>query len=104
MIDFHEDDGTHDTKPNIVCYNTVLNSCAFSAQGGNNERRRALAVAVETFNRLRQGKYASPDALSYGNMLKCCANLMPPGDARSSMASRLFSSCCDEGLVGGMVR
>mmetsp|Transcript_29617 Transcript_29617/g.54654 ORF Transcript_29617/g.54654 Transcript_29617/m.54654 type:complete len:152 (+) Transcript_29617:2-457(+) len=51
---------------------------------------------------MRQGKYVSPDAVSYGNMLKCCANLMPPGEQRNAMASRLFKKCCDEGLVGGM--
>ena len=38
-----------------------------------------------------------------GNMLKCCANLMPPGEQRNTMASRLFESCSNEGLVGGMV-
>lgn len=36
-------------------------------------------------------------------MLKCCANLMPISDVRTSMASNIFSSCCEQGLVGGMV-
>lgn len=102
MIDLHENGGSHDTKPNVICYNTVLNACAFSAQGSEAERRQALAVAVEIFNQMRQGKYVSPDAVSYGNMLKTCANLMPPGEQRSSIAARLFSSCCEDGLVGGM--
>ena len=102
MIDLHEEDGGIDTTPNIICYNTVLNACAFSAHSGEEERRNALKVAVETFNDMRQGKYVLPDAVSYGNMLKCCANLMPPGEQRNGMASRLFTSCCDAGLVGGM--
>lgn len=103
MIELHEEDGSYDTRPNIICYNTVLNACAFSAQTSVDEQKRALSVAVETFNQLRQAKYGvTPDAVSYGNMLKCCANLMPPGDQRNGMASRLFASCCDEGLVGGM--
>ena len=102
MIDLHEDDGSYETMPNIICYNTVLNACAFSAHGGEDEKRQALAVAVETFNEMRQGKYVSPDAVTYGDMLKCCANLMPPGNQRNAMASRLFASCCDAGMVGGM--
>ena len=103
MITLYEDDGSSDTKPNAICYNTVLNACAFSAHGGPGERRRALQIAVETFNELRRGKFGiSPDAVSYGNMLKCCANLMPPGSHRTKMASQLFTSCCNEGLVGGM--
>ena len=51
---------------------------------------------------MRQGKYVTPDAVTYGNMLKCCANLMPPGNQRNAMASRLFTSCCDAGMIGGM--
>lgn len=103
MITLYEDDGSSDTKPNVICYNTVLNACAFSARGGPDERRKALSVAVETFNELRRGQFGlSPDAVSYGNMLKCCANLMPPGSYRTKMASQLFTSCCNDGLVGGM--
>ena len=72
MIDLHEDDGSYETMPNTICYNTVLNACAFSAHGGEDEKRQALAVAVETFNQMRKGKYVSPDAVTYGDMLKCC--------------------------------
>mmetsp|Transcript_16185 Transcript_16185/g.33877 ORF Transcript_16185/g.33877 Transcript_16185/m.33877 type:complete len:806 (+) Transcript_16185:70-2487(+) len=103
MTELHKVDRTLDTQPNIICYNTVLNACAFSAHRGDDEKREALSVAVETFNQLREGHYASPDAVSYGNMLKCCANLMPLGNSRTSMASKIFSSCVEDGLVGGMV-
>ena len=103
MIELHENEGSHETRPNIICFNTVLNACAFSAKADEAERRQALAVSVEIFNIMRQGMYVSPDAVSYGNMLKCCANLMSPGEQRNTMASRLFESCSNEGLVGGMV-
>jgi hypothetical protein len=102
VIDLHKNNASHDTKPNVICYNTVLNVCAFLAQGSEAEQRQALAVAVETFNQMRQGKYVSPDAVSYGNMLKAFANLMPTGEQRSAIAARLFASCCDTGSVGGM--
>ena len=103
MITLHEEDGSNDTKPNVICYNIVLNACAFSAHGSNDEKRRALVVAVEIFNELRHGRFdLSPDCVSYGNLLKCCANLMPPGSYRTKMACQLFTSCCNEGLVGGM--
>lgn len=105
MIDLHEKDGSQFTKPNVICYNAVLNACAFSASPGTSEsdRRQALAVAVKIFNLMRQsGDSNIVDAVSYGNMLKACANLLPPGDQRSAIASRLFASCCADGLVGGM--
>lgn len=103
MINLHEEDGGYDTIPNIICYNTILNACAFSASGNVDEKKRALGVAVKTFKMLNEGKYTRPDALSYGNMLKCCSNLMPTGNDRISMASAIFSTSCEEGLVGGMV-
>jgi hypothetical protein len=103
MIDLHENDGGNsDTRPNRICYNTVLNACAFSAHGGDDERSRALAVAVEIFNQMRRDDRVSPDTVSYGNMLKACANLMSPGERRSAIAARFFISCRDDGLVGGM--
>jgi hypothetical protein len=103
MIDLHDNvGGNDDTRPNRICYNTVLNACAFSAQGGEAERVRALAVAVEIFNQMRRDEHVSPDAVTYGNMLKACANLMSPGERRSAIAARLFASCRDDGLVGGM--
>ncbi|KAL3759692.1 hypothetical protein ACHAWU_010261 [Discostella pseudostelligera] len=102
MVDLHEVDGSNDTRPNVICYNTVLNAAAFSARGSEAERRQALSVAVETFNQMKQSKYVSPDAVSYGHMLKACANLMPPGEQRNAIASKIFASCCEEGLVGGM--
>lgn len=102
MIDLHEEDGSYDTTPNIICFNTILNACAFSARAGDDEKKEALSSAVKTFKMLREKCYAQPDALSYGNMLKCIANLMPIGDSRTSMASTIFSSCCEAGMVGGM--
>ena len=99
----HQDDGSYDTIPNIICYNTVLNACAFSAQRtSGDEQKRALEVAVDTFKML-DGRYATADAVSYGNMLKVFANLMPTGDARTSMSTTIFKSCCEEGSVGGLV-
>eukprot|EP00804_Cyclotella_cryptica_P003272 CCRYP_010501-RA/>CCRYP_010501-RA protein AED:0.04 eAED:0.04 QI:149/1/1/1/1/1/4/351/772 len=103
MIDLHDEDGSCDTTPNVICYNTVLNACAFSALADEDEKKRALEVAVKVFKLLNEERYVRPDAVSYGNMLKCCANLMPPGNARTSMASTIFSKCCEAGMVGGMV-
>jgi len=51
MIDLHEDDGSYDSKPNIVCYNTVLNACAFSARGNPEERRNGMYhTYFDTYN------------------------------------------------------
>jgi len=61
-----------------------------------------MQIAVETFKRMRQQYNVRPDTVSYGNILKCTANLVPPGRVRVEMALQLFESCCREGLVGDL--
>jgi hypothetical protein len=45
----------------------------------------------------------APDTVSYGNLIKCFANLMPQGKARNDMTMQVFNKCCEEGLVGELV-
>ena len=80
-----------------IPFNTLLNACAFSPA----DEREALQIAVSAFKQLSQ--YAEPDTISYGNLLKCCANLMPHSKARTDMAIQIFDKCCKEGLVGDLV-
>lgn len=87
---------------NQVPFNTVLNGCAFSADFGIDEQRRALQIAVATFKRMRE-ESIEPDAIAYGNMIKCTANLMPESKMRSQMALQLFDRCCNDGQVNELV-
>jgi hypothetical protein len=76
---------------------------AFSALGTTEqEQRDALKVAVQTFSLMRKEDIA-PDTVSYGNLIKCFANLMPQGKARNDMTMQVFKKCCEEGLVGELV-
>lgn len=88
-----------------VPFNAVLNACAFSALGTTDEQQRqALQIAVHTFQRMRQEFNIAPDTVSYGNMIKCVANVMPSNNKRrSDMALQLFDKCCQDGLVGELV-
>ena len=92
-------------RPNEVAYDAVLNACAFSAFAPEEERRRALAIAVAAFREIGVLPYVGPDVVTYGMMLKCVANLVPmgEGEARVSMAGDLFGRHCGEGLVGRLV-
>jgi len=88
-----------------VPFNAVLNACAFSALHTTEEQqRRALQIAVQTFKRMRQELNVDPDTVSYGNMIKCVSNLMPhTNKLRGDMALQLFDKCCEDGLVGELV-
>jgi hypothetical protein len=82
-----------------IPFNTVLNACAFSPP--ESSQRPALQIAVSTFNQIPS--YTLPDTISYGNLLKCCTNLMPSGKTRTEMALHIFEKCCNAGLVGDLV-
>ena len=93
----------NDLRPTIYTYNAVLNACAFSAMGtSEDEQREALQIAVQTFSTMRQSDTLL-DTVTYGNMLKCLANLMPEGEMRTTMALQIFDKCIDDGLVGALV-
>lgn len=90
-------------RPTPYTYNAVLNACAFSAMGTTpEEQQEALRIAVQTFSSMRHSD-TPLDTVTYGNMLKCVANLIPEGDVRSNMALQIFEKCIDDGLVGSLV-
>lgn len=113
LTDLYQDTRRKNLRPTQIPYNTVLNACAFSAQAtSEEEQREALKIAVETFASMSTSSAARSssethtvrrDTVSYGNMLKCIANLVPKGDVRNRMALKVFQQCCEEGLVGSLV-
>ncbi len=102
MIEFHKLTGSDKMKPNQVTYNTVLNACAFSAFTEATEKKQAMRIAVNLFNEMQKSDI-KPDAITYGMMIKCIANLMPRGEVRNKMASGLFNNAKEKGLVNGLV-
>ena len=96
-------DAIGNTKLSAIPFNTVLNACAFSATGtSDDEQKAALQVAVQVL-KLMRAHDIRPDSVSYGNLLSCFANLMPPGRSRDDMALQIFGRCCEEGLVNDFV-
>lgn len=91
-------------RTNIVPYNTVLNACAFSAEAPKSEQRQALQIAVQLYKRLHQDgeSLPQPDAITYGNMLKCIGYLVPP-KMKSEMAGPIFVTARQNGLVNEFV-
>ena len=69
------------------------------------ERKEALKIAVETFQELLNMDGVEADYITYGTMLKCIANLVPPEsiDNRNQLASKIFQRCAGSGFVNGLV-
>ena len=98
LVSLHQTTKRPNLRPTQISYNSVLNACAFSAIGTSlEEQREALQIAVKTFSEMRRSRTTAPDTVSYGNMLKCLANLMPQGDLRTKMALQIFAKCSEEG-------
>lgn len=92
------------TRPNAFTYTSVLNSCAFSFDGDQRARRKALATAIFTLKELQESHYGSPNHVTYGTFLKACANLIPIDDEmRRTIIEPVFLQCCRDGQVGDLV-
>lgn len=102
LIQLYNETGKAALKPTQVPFNAVLNAAAFSALGTTDaEKKAALQIAVKTFSSMHN--FAEPDMVSYGNLLKAIANLMPPSNSRTEMALQVFHKCRQSGLVGDLV-
>ncbi|GKY98342.1 hypothetical protein MPSEU_000791800 [Mayamaea pseudoterrestris] len=93
----------HNLQLSQLPFNAVLNAAAFSAtENTEQERQHILQIAVHTFKRMNDENVV-PDAVSYGNLMKCFVNLMSAGASRTKLALRLFERCCEQGFVGDLV-
>lgn len=101
MNHFHEVPGST-CKPDVYGFTSVLASCAMEPR----ERYKAFQVALATFQQLRHSSdhYGSPNQVTYGTMMKCCARLLAPGTPlRRKWAKTIMNLCIDDGCVGDMV-
>jgi hypothetical protein len=86
-----------------VPFNAVMNAAGFSAVGtSDEERREALHVGMSILPLMRKLD-VEKDTISYGNLLKVFANLLPAGDKRYNVAVKVFIDCCGKGLVEDLV-
>ena len=88
-------------RPNVICFNAVLNACAFT--GNDDEKEEAFAIACGAFDHLRGDPDLAPTDVSYGTFFKSIRKLMPASDVRDRLVKGLFKRCSDEGLVSHFV-
>lgn len=95
--------GVKEARPELYSFNSVLNACAFSYNGDQDEKKQALQIAEETFRILRERRYdvagGAPNSASYTYLLKCYSNLMPIGKKRDQACEDIFHQCCRDGQV-----
>jgi len=90
------------SKKNIMSYNTLLNACAYSSFGDDDEKKKALILALEIFEEMRNSRIVQPDSVTYCNLLRACSNLLSNEfsiSKREKTAVLLFQECSKQGLV-----
>jgi hypothetical protein len=85
--------------PNTYPYNYVLNCAANSLVN----KTEAFRIATQTNQEMRKSDLVHPDSYSYVFWLKCCNNLLDPGDLRTKAVTFAIEECKREGLVNNEV-
>ena len=82
-------------QPNAYPYNYVLNCAANSLA----DKEEAFRIATRTYQELRQHERLKPDSFTYAFWLKCCNNLLTPGEIRTKCIAYAFEECKHSGLL-----
>ncbi|KAL7568212.1 hypothetical protein ACA910_004213 [Epithemia clementina (nom. ined.)] len=113
-------------RPNLITYRNILNACAYT-RGSREDRLSALQIAIRVYNQVRQeveqhqraAAKAPTTNTSLGHFqlnhdasftlenrmmihklfLQACFQLMDPSPKRDEVVERVFTKCCQEGLL-----
>ena len=88
-------------EPTKTSYNNVLSACGHTFEP--QDPKDIFRIAIEAFNELRDAPYMGPDVTTYGQFLRCCAELLPENSKRDLVVKNVFLKCCNDGQVGRFV-
>ena len=88
-------------KPNTICFNAALNTCAYDFSRENTD---TFNTAKEIFRRLRNSRDACANNISYSTMIHACKHLLPEDSStRDAEVEKVFKGCCEEGQCDNVV-
>jgi len=93
------EEGNPNVEPNIFTYNAVLNACAECVNIEGIPHQEAFQTTVRVVTELRE--MATPDHVTYGNMIKC-SNLLSADSqqqTKDKFITTTFKLCCESGNV-----
>ena len=94
--------GNRDVAPTIITYSAVVKACA-RAPGNREAKRKALRVALETFDKLRRtSQLASADPMVYDPLFITIANASK-GKEYAKVATQVFNFCCEDGVLNDYI-
>ena len=91
-------------KPDVFTYSSVIGACAFVA-GSKKVKQRAFQLAIDLWKELKSNpKFGTPNQVTYGTLLRACANLLAPEYVERDEAVRdIFEECKKCGFVNHRV-
>jgi hypothetical protein len=126
QVDLYENHGCRTCRPDVFGFTSVIMCCSAASQTVE-EKEDAFQVALRTYRQIQvtserdRLKYVSkygrepsedntssyilrPNHVTYGAMLKACANLLPSNSPlRRDLVQEIFQDCQFNGYVGDMV-
>ena len=100
----HFQQGNESCRPNVHVVLVVLRLCA-SSNDTDDDRRRALDIALETFRKCESYFGVSPNHLVYSAMLNAINRLAASENQRSErleLLEKVFEECCALGHVSAL--
>jgi hypothetical protein len=101
MQELHRQDVLNE-PPNVYCYTGVINSCAYSERE-DRESKRALDIAVQTYQQLLQADTDEPSHVTFAAFLTALRNLAPPSPKRDAAIQKVFGEAVSRGQVCPLV-
>jgi hypothetical protein len=90
----------HKKKTRLVdVFNEFLNVCGSHKARSEKEGIEVFGEALDAIDIIRSLPELEPNSATYVALLNACANLLPIGKERSRLVKKVFSLCCQDGMV-----
>ena len=101
LVEIHRNENV-DVFPDIYSFNCVIDAAA-RTKGDNNDKSKAMKIAQETFELLKEfkDKKVEPNSYTFDALIKCAVTLIPQSNIskRRAVVAALFKSCCNAGYL-----
>ena len=93
--------GNRDVAPDTYTYGAVMKACARTS-GKQEARRKALRVALETFDKVRKSPELAATPMIYDSLFNTIA-IASKGSEYAKLVNQIFQFCCEDGVLNDVI-